>query len=104
MTEYLINTSFHADKSIADDARKTVVATLTAMAAKSGLFRDPLATDILTEIDPEMSSFAVQFKASDLDEAMRWITDGDGGKFLAMIGRKHNNKIAFFTTPMRIID
>lgn len=104
MSKYLINTSFHADLGVADALRADVAANLASLANMSGLFSEPLMANILVKADENVESFTLQFKAADLDAAMRWFApEGVGGQYLASLTAKYGQRIAFFTTPMEII-
>ncbi|MDE7136703.1 MAG: DUF4286 family protein [Muribaculaceae bacterium] len=101
-TQYLINTSFHADKGVVDALRAEVAANFASMATASGIFEDPIMANILVQTEENVVSFTLQFKASDLNKALQWIYQGEGGEYLASLSAKYGQRMAYFTTPMKI--
>ncbi len=102
-TQYLINTSFHADQSVVDALRAEVAANFASLAMMSGLFIDPVMANILVQTADNVVSFTLQFRADDLEKAMQWITEGPGGEYLAALSSKYGQKMVYFTTPMEIV-
>lgn len=99
---YLINTSFHAEKSIAPEVIDKVRDQLRDAMEGSGVFSDIIMAEILVEADPDCVSFALQGQAADIDKAMEWLRNQAHGVF-SDLHRKYNGKVVYFTTPMRIL-
>ena len=99
---YLINTSFHAAKPIADAVIGDVRTILMPLMAGSSLFTDIVMAEILVEVDPDCKSFTLQGKADDLDKAMEWFQH-EGQEFFNGLHRRYGQYVVYFTTPMRII-
>lgn len=99
---YLINTSFHASKPIADAVIGDVRTILMPLMAGSLLFTDIVMAEILVEVDPDCKSFTLQGKADDLDKAMEWFQH-EGQEFFNGLHRRYGQNVVYFTTPMRII-
>ncbi len=99
---YIINTSFHAGRPIADSIIGDIRAGLMTMMAESTLFTDIIMAEILVEVDPDCKSFTLQGKASDLDKAMEWF-QSKGQEFLNRLHRDYGQNVVYFTTPMRLL-
>lgn len=99
---FLINTSFHVDKALYDEAVDLVKSKYVPMLESSGVFFEPLTVSILSEIDPDCRSFAIQAKADSLDAAGEWL-DGPGALFFGSLRKQYGDRCLFFTTPMEII-
>lgn len=99
---YLINTSFHAGRPVADAVTGDVRSLLMPLMTASGLFTDIVMAEILVEVDPDCKSFTLQGKADDLDKAMEWFQH-EGQEFFNGLHRRYGHNVVYFTTPMRII-
>lgn len=99
---YLINTSFHAGRPVADAVTSDVRSLLMPLMTASGLFTDIVMAEILVEVDPDCKSFTLQGKADDLDKAMEWFQH-EGQEFFNGLHRRYGHNVVYFTTPMRII-
>lgn len=99
---YLINTSFHAGRPVAEAVTGDVRSLLMPLMTASGLFTDIVMAEILVEVDPDCKSFTLQGKADDLDKAMEWFQH-EGQEFFNGLHRRYGHNVVYFTTPMRII-
>lgn len=100
---YLINTSFHAERSVADAIIEEVRTGLMPKMQASTLFSQLLMAEILVEVDPDCKSFTLQGLTPDLDKAMEWL-HSDGATCFAELHRRYGQKVVFFTTPMQVIN
>lgn len=99
---YLINTSFHAEKNVAENIIEMVRTGLKEKMSSSGIFSDITMAEILVEVDPECISFTLQAFARDLSQAMDWLQN-DAREFFDRIHHDYNGKVVYFTTPMKEI-
>ena len=68
----------------------------------SGLFKNPLFTRIMTEVDPEATSYAVQLQAVSHSEADEWHNTA-AAKLKETLSREVGERFLHFTTYMEII-
>lgn len=99
---YLINTSFHADKKVAEGIIGLVKTDLKEKMAASGIFTHVTMAEILVEVDPECTSFTLQAFAQDLTQAMDWLQN-NAREFFDKLHLEYNGKVVYFTTPMKEI-
>ncbi|MDE6198948.1 MAG: DUF4286 family protein [Muribaculaceae bacterium] len=99
---YLINTSFHAARNVAETIVGDVRSRLVPLMEKSSLFTDIIMAEILVEVDPECMSFTLQGIAQDLDKAMEWMQH-DAQEFFNGLQMRYGNNVVHFTTPMRVM-
>lgn len=99
---YLINTSFHAERSVAAAVIDSVGSQLRPLMTASGLFTDLLMAEILVEVDPDCVSFTLQGKTSDIEKATSWLHD-EAQEYFDNLQRNYSGKVVYFTTPMRIL-
>lgn len=99
---YLINTSFHAEKQVAEEIIVHVKTVLKAIMSDSGIFTGITMAEILVEVDPECTSFTLQAFAEDLAQAMDWLQN-HAQEFFGKLHHKYNGKVVYFTTPMKVI-
>ncbi|MDE6317627.1 MAG: DUF4286 family protein [Muribaculaceae bacterium] len=99
---YLINTSFHAERSVADAIMEELRSGLMSKMEASTLFTGLLMAEILVEVDPECKSFTLQGMSGDLDKAVEWLHT-EGASCLSELHKRYGQKVVFFTTPMKII-
>ena len=98
----LLNTTFHVHKSIDTLFIKWVKEIYLPVAMDSGLFKNPLFTRIMTQVDPEATSYAVQLQASSQSEAESW-HDTTAAKLKEALAREVGERVLHFTTYMEII-
>lgn len=98
---YLINTSFHIHRDIADDVLSQVRTRLMTDMERSGIFSNLLLADILVEVDPESRSFTLQGFATDLQKGLDMLMSNP---FFGDLQQKYGKKTLFFTTPMKVLD
>ena len=98
---YLINTSFHIHRDIAEDVLARVRTRLMADMERSGVFSNLLLADILVEVDPESRSFTLQGLAPDLQKGLDMLMSNP---LFGDLQQKYGKKAVFFTTPMKVID
>lgn len=98
---YLIATSFHIEKSIADEAVEIIRNELAKAMSDSGIFNNIFFGSILVDVDPSLKSFTLQAAADNLDEALGWLQEGDGVQHQVNLRRKFGERVVWFTTPMQ---
>lgn len=98
----LLNTTFHVHKSVDALFIKWVKEIYLPIANESGL-SNPLFTRIMTQVDPEATSYAVQLQASSHNEAEKW-HDTSAAKLKDALSREVGERVLHFTTYMEIID
>lgn len=98
----LFNTTFVVHTSATDAFLGWVNDTFIPAAVDSGVFVEPLLTRILASHDPEVVSFAVQFKAHSQSEAERW-NNGDAALLMQDLHSRFGENILPFSTFMEIL-
>lgn len=100
---YLVNTSFHAERSVAGIIIDKVRTQLKPRMSECGLFTGVIMAEIMVDVDPDCVSFTLQGFADDLDKAMSWLQN-DARPFFDELHLKYDGKTVYFTTPMKVID
>ncbi|MBQ2838846.1 MAG: DUF4286 family protein [Muribaculaceae bacterium] len=98
----LLNTTFHVHKSVDALFIKWVKEIYLPVAMDSGLFKNPLFTRIMTQVDPEATSYAVQLQASSHRDAEAW-HDSTSAQLKDALAREVGERILHFTTYMEIM-
>lgn len=99
---YLINTSFHAERSVAGMIVEKVNTQLKSLMTASGLYSNIIMAEIMVDVDPDCDSFTLQGFAEDVEKAMSWLQN-EARPFFDELHSKYNGKVVYFTTPMKII-
>ena len=98
----LLNTTFHVHKSVDAFFIKWVKEIYLPIAMDNGLFKNPLFTRIMTQVDPEATSYAVQLQASSHIDAEAW-HDSTAAQLKDALAREVGERILYFTTYMEIM-
>lgn len=102
---YLINTSFHIAAEKYHLLVETLKEELIPRAVASQILREPLLLDIMVDIDPELRSVSLQFRAKDPEEAMSALEEIAGPIISALTKECGGaDKLLSFTTPMKVIN
>lgn len=99
----ILNTSFHILSSLEREFTHWAKTVYIPAAKESGLFNDTLLIKILTEIDPEVSAFALQLKSDSLDDATRW-HDETAAALKADLTKRWGKNVVYFTTYMEVME
>lgn len=99
----LLNTTFHVHKSVDALFIKWVKEIYLPVAMDSGLFKNPLFTRIMTQVDHEATSYAVQLQASSHSDAEAW-HDSTAAQLKDALAREVGERILHFTTYMEIMN
>lgn len=99
----LLNTTFHVHTSVNDLFIKWVKAIYIPKAMECKHFSNPIFTRIMTQVDPEVTSYAVQLQASSHPEAEAW-HDSMGAQLKEALAREVGERVLHFTTYMEIIE
>ena len=89
----IINTTFHIHKSIENDFCRWVRNEYIPAALSSGWLSVPAFSRIMLEVQEDCSSFAVSFKARNVD-------DGEGENLRRSLNSRFGEKALFFSTYM----
>lgn len=98
----LLNTTFHVHKSVDALFIKWVKEIYLPVAMDSGLFKNPLFTRIMTQVDPEATSYAVQLQTSSHRDAEAW-NDSTSTQLKDALAREVGERVLHFTTYMEIM-
>lgn len=98
----LLNTTFHVHRSI-DNLFVEWVKQIYIPTAQSAGLSNVLFSRILTNTDPEGTSYAVQLHATDKDKATFW-HDTDAARLKEELATRWGERVLYFTTYMEIID
>ncbi len=99
---YVLNTSFHVDKSIEDRFLNILRRDYIPAIKNSGAFSGVSLMRILLEVEEGVSSFALGLRTTDMVKAMEWY-DGEGAELRVAMHRDFGEKLVFFTTCMEEI-
>lgn len=99
---YLVNISFHTSRPLYHEAIEFVKAALIPAVSDSGVFVEHTFSRILTEIDEECRSFALQMRCKSLEAAEEWLAT-DGNRVLTEIHSKYGENVVFFATEMEVL-
>lgn len=99
----LLNTTFHVHSSVNDFFIEWVKGIYIPTAMKSECLSNPLFTRIMMQIDPDATSYAVQFHANSHNEAELW-HDSIAAQLKEELAKKVGENVLFFSTYMEIID
>lgn len=99
---FIYNTSFH----VTDGAKHLFLTWLKAVfipaAISDGIFRRPVLTRILMEVEPGSTSYALQFYTSDLAQAREWESTV-GSQLKLALHKKLGEQVLSFVTFMEIL-
>lgn len=98
----LLNTTFHVHSSVNDSFVNWVKTVYIPTATANGQFANPLFTRILTQVDPEATSYAVQLQTSSHSKAVVW-HDTTAAQLKEELARKWGERVLHFTTYMEIL-
>lgn len=98
----ILNTTFVLHLSVKTEFLKWVKEVYLPSAAKSDAFGNPTVARVLTRIEPDTESIAVQLPASSLDDARRW-HDGNAALLRNDLHARWGERLLFFTTYMEIV-
>lgn len=101
MTVY--NTTFVIHSVLEADFMAWLRTVYLPSAAASGAFALPVVMRVLTRIEPDTESIAVQLSATDSAGADRWITE-TAAPLHDDLQARWGNRMLFFTTPMETVE
>lgn len=100
---YILNTSFHVTDSYAarfiDWARTVYIPAALA----SGALTDPLFTQILLQVEPGTTSFAIHFHCRSLQDAEKW-HDTEAAILKDRLHKDFQGEVVFFSTFMEKVE
>jgi len=99
----IINTTFVVHLSIEAEVLQWLSSQFLPEAGRSGAFGTPTVARVLTRIEPDTQSIAVQLPATDATMATAWYNT-TAGKLQAELHRERGERLMFFTTCMETID
>lgn len=99
----ILNTTFVVHVSIEKEFLSWVSGVYLPAAAASGLFGKPVVARVLTRIEPETESIAVQMTAQDGAAAERW-HDETAALLKDDLMARWSDRAMHFTTYMEVID
>lgn len=98
----LLNTTFIIHDSISSEFLHWVKAVYLPAAAESRLFGTPTVARVLTRVEPDTESIAVQLPATELADAQRW-HDETAALLRDDLHARWGERLMFFTTYMEIV-
>lgn len=99
----ILNTSFHMVSSLEKEFINWAKTAYLPAANASGIFSEALLLKILTEIDSDVSAFALQLKSSSLEDSTRW-HDETAASLKGDLTRRWGKNVVYFTTYMEAIE
>ncbi|MDE5608700.1 MAG: DUF4286 family protein [Muribaculaceae bacterium] len=101
--EYIHNTTFIVERSVADDFISWARNVYIPAAERSGHFRDITMAKILAEIDPAAINFCIQMRSESLSSSEQWHCDTALILKDDIAARLGAERVMFFSTDMEII-
>lgn len=98
----ILNTTFVVHAPLEADFLKWVEEVYLPAAQGAGVFGTPTVARVLTQIEPDTLSIAVQLPAESLEEAQRW-HDGSAALLRDDLRARWGERTMHFTTPMEVI-
>lgn len=98
----LLNTTFHVHTSVNDLFIRWVKEIYVPKAMENEQISNPVFTRIMTQVDPEATSYAVQLQVSSHSEAEAW-HDSIAAQLKDALAREVGERVLHFTTYMEII-
>ena len=99
----LLNTTFVLHRSVEADFIDWLKKIYLVSAAEARIFGGPVVARVLTRIEPDTESIAVQLPASDIRQAERW-HDETAAILRDDLHARWGDRLMFFTTYMDVID
>ena len=99
----LLNTTFVIHAPLEPDFLKWVRQTYLHAAKEAGIFGTPTIARILTRIEPDTESFAVQLTAHSHEDAQRW-HDETAATLRDDLHSRWGQRMMFFTTYMEVME
>lgn len=99
----LLNTTFVVHTSIESDFLQWVRTVYFPSAKASGVFGQPTIARVLTRLEPDTESIAIQMAANDKDAAERW-HDETAALLKDDLSARWPNLALHFTTYMELLD
>lgn len=103
MYKCLLNTTFVVESEILPDFYSTLKEIYFPEVTSAEIFGQPQVARVLTQLEPETESIAVQLPAISVSLAGQWL-DSIGNKLHSNITQKHNGKVLLFSTLMEKIE
>ncbi len=98
----LLNTTFISHNTHSTEVAEWLRDVYMPAAQSTGLFTMPLLTLVLTNVDPDATSYALQMRCENLNDATRW-HDVDATALRNEIKSRWGQRVLFFTTYMEIL-
>ncbi len=99
----LLNTTFVIHAPLEAEFLQWVRETYLPSAMATGIFGAPTVARVLTRIEPETESIAVQLPATDADDAQRW-HDETASLLRDDLQARWGDRMMFFTTYMEVLE
>lgn len=98
----LLNTTFVIHAPLEGDFLKWVREVYLPAAAEAQVFDTPTVSRVLTRIEPDTESIAVQLPAMDAAEAQRWHNE-TASRLHNDLHARWGDRLMFFTTYMEVL-
>lgn len=99
----LLNTTFVLHTPLEAEFLDWVKNVYLVSAASAGVFGTPVVARVLTRIEPDTESIAVQLPADDMNAAQRW-HDETAAILRDDVHSRWGERMMFFTTYMEVIE
>ncbi len=100
---YILNTTFSVHKSIRSEFNLWIRKVYIPAATATGILSNPQLARVIGTDDPDSSSYAMQFKAQSLREAVRW-HDETAVLLRDDMHARFGERVLFFTTYLEVIE
>ncbi|MFG6397758.1 MAG: DUF4286 family protein [Muribaculaceae bacterium] len=99
---YLLNTTFVLHTSVEAGFITWVREVYLPAAAEAGVFGVSRVAKVLTQVEPDTVSIAVQLEATSIEEASRW-HDNTAALLRDDLHARWGDRLMFFTTYMEVL-
>lgn len=100
---FVLNTTFHVDKSVEEDFFLWLKSRYLPVATLSGLFASSSVMRLMLEVEEGFSGFALGMRTSDIEAAVEWY-DSVGERLRTELTEKFGERLVYFTTCMEEIE
>jgi len=98
----ILNTTFVTHESVRNDFLRWLREVYLVSARSSGFFGSPTVARVLTRLEPDTESIAVQLPANSLDDARRW-HDETAAILRDDMHARWGERLMFFSTYMELL-
>ncbi|MDE6556822.1 MAG: DUF4286 family protein [Duncaniella sp.] len=100
--KYILNTTFHVLSSLEEEMLAWMKEKYVGRALEQGIFSNPQIARVMTQVEDNAESFAVQLATTDIVRGNEWLAS-DAFRLLEELRSKHGENVLFFSTWLEVI-